>query len=591
MSRVVINKAKDIQCQICQEFVSGYNFSKHVLATHQIIADAYASQYGEFRKNRAPKEKKRDSVPHTCNMCQLETTTVGLFTHLRDTHNITMDAYVAQYGEFRKSKILHANTKERHHIEICKICNDNITRTDRDLTFHLQKQHAVAKLDYVTQYIFGGNLPICKCGCGQNTKILPQYPYYREYISGHNSIGITNPMFGKTFSEQSRAQMSVSAKARVELHKQNTSGPLPMHAPTATKIRGELQSQRRMEDIEEEYGVVILAREVRVGHAYYTLQCKTCSHQFQKYNDVSMLCPICVPSPRSILENEIYEFLVSIVSHPLDIVRNARKILDYKELDFYIADKQLAIEFDGLYYHGEMYGKKKRSYHLDKTLDANNKGIHLVHIFEDEWIYRKDIVKSKLKSLITHTCDQKIYARKCTVRKISASDGGVFLDTWHLQGKSSTPIGYGLFYDTELISVMTFAKPNASRNVIVSEEGVYELSRYAVKANIVCVGGASKLLTAFEREYTPKKLISYADRRWCSQDNNVYKTLNFTLERINGPSYWYVFGNTRKHRFNYTKKKTVELGGDPDKTEWENMQARGIDRIWDCGTLRYVKMY
>lgn len=135
---------------------------------------------------------------------------------------------------------------------------------------------------------------------------------------------------------------------------------------------------------------------------------------------------------------------------------------------------------------------------------------------------------------------------------------------------------------------MTFAKPNASRNVTNTfSANVYELNRFAVKSNMSIPGIASKLLSRFIKEHQPKEIVSYADKRWCDKNDNLYLKLGFKLINENTPGYWYIEGMNRKHRFNFTKKKTVQMGGSPDLTEWENMQALGYDRIWDCGTLKY----
>ena len=49
--------------------------------------------------------------------------------------------------------------------------------------------------------------------------------------------------------------------------------------------------------------------------------------------------------------------------------------------------KEIAVEFDGMYWHSEE--NKPQNYHLNKTNLCEAKGIQLVHIFEkNEWLYK-----------------------------------------------------------------------------------------------------------------------------------------------------------------------------------------------------------
>ena len=102
------------------------------------------------------------------------------------------------------------------------------------------------------------------------------------------------------------------------------------------------------------------------------------------------------------------------------------------------------------------------------------------------------------------------------------------------------------------------------------------------------IGGASKLLSYFIKQYKPKKIISYADRRW--SDGNLYKKIGFNLVNLTHPSYFYTNDYLIKyHRFSFRKDQLSEklVLFDPQLTEWENMQLNGYDRIWDCGNLKY----
>jgi hypothetical protein len=115
----------------------------------------------------------------------------------------------------------------------------------------------------------------------------------------------------------------------------------------------------------------------------------------------------------------------------------------------------------------------------------------------------------------------------------------------------------------------------------------YELVRFSTISNKVVVGIAGKFIKHFIKQNNPKKIISYADRRWTNENDNLYKSIGMILEKVTTPNYWYVKKLKREYRFKYTKKKLVKMGYDPLKTEWEIMQELGYDRIWDCGHLKY----
>jgi len=98
------------------------------------------------------------------------------------------------------------------------------------------------------------------------------------------------------------------------------------------------------------------------------------------------------PSWTSKGETEIKEFIESL---GFNVVKGKnRKLLDGKEIDLVIEDIKICIEYNGLYYHTEIMGKNI-NYHLNKTIDCNQNGYKLIHIFEDEWMTNKDLVKTK----------------------------------------------------------------------------------------------------------------------------------------------------------------------------------------------------
>jgi hypothetical protein len=300
------------------------------------------------------------------------------------------------------------------------------------------------------------------------------------------------------------------------------------------------------------------------------------NHISKKYN-----CPKCSLKYDK-TEGELKDFIKSL---ELKFEENTRKIIPPLELDIYIPSHNIAIEFDGLYWHSELY--KDNNYHLNKTNICEEKDIRLIHIFEDEWLYKQDIVKSRLINMFGLTSN-KIYGRKTEIKNVSPSESKLFLNNNHIQGNVNAKYKLGLYYNNELVSLMTFGN---LRCVLGSKQkdDKYELVRFCNKLNTNVIGGADKLLKHFVKTHQPKEIISYADRRWSQGD--LYKTLGFSYTHKSKPNYFYIINKRREYRFKYRKNILIKNGFDSNKTEREIMLERGINRIYDCGTIAYIKYY
>lgn len=291
-------------------------------------------------------------------------------------------------------------------------------------------------------------------------------------------------------------------------------------------------------------------------------------------------------------EIEIAHFIESELN--LKVESRNKSLLKGVEIDLLIHDLKIGIEYNGCYYHTELGNKKTKNFHLNKSNLMKNVGYKLIHIFEDEWIHKKEIVLSKIKHILNKNNNTKIFARKCKVVGITKEQKSKFLSKNHIQGNDASDIIIGLEYNNELISIMTFDQKRqmiSNRN----DKDSYELTRFATNINFQCIGMAGKLLSHFIKTYNPKKIISFADISWTGLLNsNVYSQLGFEMIKQLPPDYKYfnpkVERNKRLHKFGFGKSsiktKFPEIY-DQNKTEWEMMQEAGYDRIWDCGKLRY----
>jgi hypothetical protein len=318
-------------------------------------------------------------------------------------------------------------------------------------------------------------------------------------------------------------------------------------------------------------------------------KCNKCGGEFnaskyliyQRYKLNIEQCILCNPIGSfndSCIEKEIKEWLDSI---NIKYIESDRKILNGKELDIYIKDKNMAIEINGIYWHSELF--KDANYHLNKTEECEKKGVQLIHIFEDEWNYNKDIVKSRLKSILG-IIDNKIYARKCKVIELDSKTSKDFLNDNHIQGNITASVRLGLEYNGKLVSIMTLGKLRKALGS-TGKCGEFELYRFSNLCDTSVIGGASKLLKYFINKWNPIKIVSYADRRWST--GKLYKYIGFNLIKKTEPNWWYFKNGIRYHRFNFRKSELVKQGFDINKTEHEIMLERKMYRLYDSGNLRF----
>lgn len=316
----------------------------------------------------------------------------------------------------------------------------------------------------------------------------------------------------------------------------------------------------------------------------YPFKCLTCETEFtgRVRNGLLPRCFTCNPkiTGTSKYEDKLYEFVLSIYDG--ELIRNDRKQIFPKELDIFLPEEKLAIEFNGLYWHSEVAGQKDKSYHSIKKDECENIGIHLIQINEFDWINKPLVVKSILKNYLGNT--SKIYARKCSIKEVSFKDTEEFLKHNHIQGPDRSSIRYGLYYKDELVSVMTFGKSRYDKSI------EHEMLRFCNKLDTSIVGGASRLFKRFISDHSPTSIISYSDQSYFTGD--LYKKLGFIYKGKTPPNYHYINKDYNilisRHQFQkHMLSEKLDIFRE-DLTEWENMQLNGFDRIWNCGNKRFI---
>lgn len=272
-----------------------------------------------------------------------------------------------------------------------------------------------------------------------------------------------------------------------------------------------------------------------------------------------------------------------LVNHfsEFDPIRNDRKALCGKEVDLLFAEQKLGIEVNGIYFHSEAKGKHK-TFHLDKTTAALEKGIKLLHFWDYEINDSFDIVTSMIFNRLGESA--RLYARNLQVIIPTKDQTTKFMDKNHLQGSRGHSVAYGLQKsDGEIVSIMTFGRPRFSKDF------EYEILRSACLLGTTVVGGASKLFKHFLKTNNPRSVVTYADRRY--SEGAVYNSLGFEFSHDSAPNYFYHKGKYMIPRYSAQKHKLPKLLGDSfdiTLSEVDNMTKAGYSRVFDCGNKVFV---
>ena len=325
------------------------------------------------------------------------------------------------------------------------------------------------------------------------------------------------------------------------------------------------------------------------------LFCAVCDNEFTNHpvsinyklrNSINP-CPSCNPPNMagSRMEDELHDFISSIYDGV--IKRNEREIFigtpKFSESDIFLPDIKVAFEFNGLYWHSEVY--KTKEYHQEKSKYLLLKGIKLYNIWEDDWVYKKDLIKSMISATL-NISTKRTYARKCTVLNVTQGDYKKFCSDNHIKGYSTASVILGLYSENELLSIMSFSK---TRKLIESKKTKfeYEVIRSCTKKGNIVIGGVSKIISHF-RKNIGNSLVTYCDISFSPDwTTTSYNKSGFSLVKITDPGYYWCIDGKRSNRLNWTKKKLVEKGHSQDDTVDNIMHGMGYYKIWDCGNYKF----
>ena len=300
-----------------------------------------------------------------------------------------------------------------------------------------------------------------------------------------------------------------------------------------------------------------LLDEYQSTKEYYNFKCATCGNTFKDHlkNGRIPICKHCFPSNTSIGEKELSNFIKQFSSN---ISLNDRTLINPLELDIVIPEKHLAIEFNGLYWHSEEHGKNE-NYHINKSLLCKSKNFNLIHIFEDEWLFQKNIIKGSIKEYFN---SKKIKTNFITFKKIDNKLAKKFNEKYNILGHITTKNNFGLFYKNRLIHVLSVGKPRFNKIY------KYEIYRLSSTFNFK-IENYFKVLIDNLPLSIKESLIFYENKRFPIINKTLLDNLIFLSN--SKPSYFFVKNKNRYSKYNKINRFDY--------------------KIWDCGSTLYQVKY
>lgn len=260
-----------------------------------------------------------------------------------------------------------------------------------------------------------------------------------------------------------------------------------------------------------------------------TLLHKNCGKKFSitsnflngRISNNNELCTNCYPKYSA----AFYEICDFLDTYNITYLKNDRTIIKPYELDIYIPKYKIGIEYHGIYWHSNIY--KRNDFHLNKYDLSIKKKVKLIQVFETEWKYKKNVVKS------IFTKNFNIYKNhydisNCVVDFISNDISEKFLNENHLYKKTADDINIGLVVNGKLIALMCIKK---------IDKYSYEITSYTKKLNTVVVNDLKTIFNFFVKNYNPKEIFINIDNRFFTGKSFI--NLEFKEISRKDPNKWY----------------------------------------------------
>lgn len=309
--------------------------------------------------------------------------------------------------------------------------------------------------------------------------------------------------------------------------------------------------------------------------------CPTHGSFWQRPNHHTSLkngCPSC-----PIIISSEHKEIINLLPNGINYINNDRTVLDGFEIDVYIPEYKFGVEIHGVYWHSCRDNNKKnhnkyQKLHSTKASIAQNNDITLYQFWDFEIKQRPKLIKSMISNRLG--LSDRTYARKCQMIKLDRKQAMTFFNETHLHGYRSAMETYALILNNEIQCVLSLSRHSKYQ---------WEIMRYACALNTTVVGGFSKLLKSFIKEYNPNTIMTFADRRIST--GGLYTTNGFEQIEITKPNYFYNKGGIMLSRQKCQKHKLSKLLGNkynPNETETENMLNHGYKQAFDAGHVKLL---
>lgn len=268
------------------------------------------------------------------------------------------------------------------------------------------------------------------------------------------------------------------------------------------------------------------------------IQCTRClkTSELTAYNVVRKVQQLCASCDRwsSTFETEIGDFIESL---GFKVIR--RSLVDGYEIDIIVKDKMLGIECNGLYWHSVAVQPNK-NHHQNKTDACNLAGLKLIHVFEDEWRDKRQIIEGMIKSRLG--LNSRIFARKCMLKVLDVHARREFFTKNHIDGDVKSTVCFGLMIGNTVVAALSLRRPRAN------DHDVIEIARFASLPGFTVSGGLSKLLAHAVRwihtNAGANRLLTYVDTRY--GDGHAYESVGFKLDHLTSLRFWWT---DKTHRY------------------------------------------
>lgn len=468
----------------------------------------------------------------------------------------------------------------------CSECNEEFPHLKK-LSEHIKKIHKLSPQDYCIKYQYNNVRPTCVT-CGGETRYVSLSEGFKRYCIEHKNIASSEAgkvggkvketwNKGKT-KETDERLLKFSAKMTGEGNhfygKKHTDSAKEQNA-TAHRLKFS-EVLKRISSEQPDIKVLSSWRSYDTQDSLLRVACEKCgTEDVVSFFNIKRCwrCRCCNPIG-SKQQIDISNYVKSL---GFNVENSTRNVIPPLELDLWIPEKKVAIEYHGLYWHSggldEIFDKKQ---HRRKYEVCASSGIKLVQIFSDEWIKNEEICRSIIKNALGKN-EILLNARDCKVEEIDHVSAKEFLDSTHISGYTRCKHKFGLVHKEHgLVGVATTRTP-----IQVKWGRLSELARMSFSKGVSVRGGASKLLSVVKEASLGEGfegVLSYADLRFGS--GSVYEKCGFAEAGETSLNYWYTDGHRRFDRFEFRAK--------PGISENEVALEAGVRQVWGCGNKIFV---